>query len=104
MTHQVLILIGSRAGIKENGELIVNPFYSATEEDIKNNLDYAKEIYSWVFAFFVSGWCMKKCEERGLPCNTPEEIEKNGERSLQMIRNGEIPPIPNYVELKELKI
>jgi hypothetical protein len=54
MTLQQLLLTKSMAGMDEQGNLIVNPFYGATQDEILEDLTYAKEVYASVWRYFLT--------------------------------------------------
>jgi len=44
------------AGEDSEGNIIVNPFYKRSRDEIIKNLDYAKEVYISVFRIFKTTW------------------------------------------------
>ncbi len=48
--EEKFILSGSKAGMEENGELVVNPFYKRGDE-IDDNIEFAEEMYKKVHRF-----------------------------------------------------
>ena len=67
MTEQVRILtemMGMSDVYEENGKKYltndVNPFYKGTLQDIKDDLEYAKECYEKVFMMFANSWFKRK--------------------------------------------
>jgi len=90
---QFEIMSGIKGYQNGKGFLTKNPFYGCDIQRIKNEIKKAREIYKELFRYgFVPSWCLSQAGD----CNTAEVFEK--------IKNGEIEPIPNYNEMKELKI
>lgn len=96
MTFQFKILTGMLAS-----GMNINPFKGATEEDVKEDFDYAKKIYKGVFGNFLSAWCLQKAFKQKI-ISSLHPIGKERERMLVAIVKGKIELPPK--EWKELKI
>ena len=96
MTAQFKILTGMKAWYRKEKDPVPNPFFKKSKTEVLANFEYAKQIYSDIFNYqVIPAWCEMQAHERGIVC--PNQI-------IQAIKDGTIPPFPNYQELKEFKI
>lgn len=56
MSEQIRILTEMKFGQKENGDIILNPFYGSNDEKVKRNISYAEKTYKDVFRRFIYVW------------------------------------------------
>ena len=103
-TIQFMILTGMKARHSE-GFWSVNPFYKASKEEISNNFEEAKKVYKDVFAMFTSTYVIHKSKELGIiPDGSLESLQEGEHEILKALEHHDIPPMPFYNELRELKI
>ncbi len=87
------ILTKTKGYHREGMILTPNPFYGSSLDTIKREIKKAKEVYRNVFQYnFVPAWCQAQAGT-----NSALEV-------INKITTGQIPPIPNYEEMKELRI
>lgn len=82
MTPQVNILLTMMSGQKENGGLVINPFFNRTEEEIKSNFDYACEVYKDVFRRFISAWFLNG-DRNLVPPLSWENLKIRGKKEIE---------------------